>query len=80
MCPKIWIGHYIQGLVGSTNDTKQERSIDALYLGSTDNGSGHIVFKLDTKAIVSVNRVEVIPTPQTIIDRVDQLRASEKQL
>ena len=34
---------------------------------------------MDTKAFVSANRVEVIPTPQTIVDRVDQMGVSEKQ-
>ena len=78
-CPTIRIGQYIQGLVGSTNSTDQERSIDALYLGRVENGSGHIVFKLDTKAVVSVNRVVLIPTPSTIIDRVNEMGHSEKK-
>ena len=51
-CPKTQIEQYVQGLVGSTNDTENERSIDALYLGRADNGSGHRVFKLGTKAVV----------------------------
>ena len=48
-------------------------------MGHTDNGSGRIVFKLDTKAVVPVNKVVVISTPQTVIDQVDQVGASEKQ-
>ena len=68
---KIRIGQYVQGLVGGTNDTEQERSIDALYLSRTDNGSAHIVFKLDTNAVVLVNRVVVIPTQGTIINQVN---------
>ena len=35
-CPTIRIGQYIQGLVGGTNDTEQERSINALYLGQAE--------------------------------------------
>ena len=65
--------------MGGTIDTEQEKSINALYLGHTDNGSGHIVFKLDTKAVISVNRVVVIPTPRTIINQVNQMGASENQ-
>ena len=38
-CPKIRTGQYVQGLIGGTNDTDTERSIDALYLGRSDNGS-----------------------------------------
>ena len=48
-CPTICKGQYIQGLVGSTNDTEQERSINTLYLGRAENGSGHVVFKLDKR-------------------------------
>ena len=48
-------------------------------MGRADNGSGHVVFKLDTKAVVSVNRVVVIPTPATIIDRVNEMATSENQ-
>ena len=72
-CPTIRIGQYIQGIVGGTNDTDKERSIDALYLGRANNGSGHVVFKLDTKTAVSVNMVVVIPTPITIIDRIYEM-------
>ena len=61
-----------------TNNTEQERSIDALYLGRAENGNGHIVFKLDTRAVVSVNRVVVIPTLKTVIDRVNAMGISEK--
>ena len=77
--PTIHIGQYIQGLVGGTNSTDQERSIDALYLERVENGSGHIVFKLDTKVVISFNRVVVIPTPKRIIDRVNEMGTSEKQ-
>ena len=42
-CLTIQIGQYIQGIVGGTNDTDEERSIIALYLGRANNGSDHIV-------------------------------------
>ena len=78
-CPKICIGQYVQGLVGGTNDTETERSIDSLYLGRSDNGSGHKVFKLDTKAVALVNRVVVIPTPASVTDRVNEMGTAEQQ-
>ena len=59
-CPKVLIGENVQVLVGATNNTETERSIDSLYLGRSDNSSGQSVFKLDTKAVMSVNRVVVI--------------------
>lgn len=78
-CLEIRICQYVQGLIWGTKSTEQERSIDALYLGMTDNGSGQIVSKLNTKAVVSVNRGEVIPTPTTIIDRVNAMGEAEQQ-
>ena len=64
-CPTIQIGQYVLRLVGGTNDIEQETSTDTLYLGQVDNGSGHLVFKLDTKVVVSANRVVIIPTTKT---------------
>jgi hypothetical protein len=58
--PEHHIGQYIQGHTGGNNDTGKERSIDALYIGRVDNGSGHVIFKLSTKQRVSVNRVTAI--------------------
>jgi hypothetical protein len=66
-CPSIRIGQYVQGHTGGTNSTDQERLIDSLYVGRVDNGSGHEVFKLKTKQVVSVNRVTVIPTSEAAI-------------
>jgi hypothetical protein len=54
-CPSIKIGQYVQGHTGGSNNTEQERSIDSIYIGRADNGSGHVVFKLNTKQPVSVN-------------------------
>ena len=48
-------------------------------LGTSRNGSSHIIFKLDTKAVVSVNRVVIITTSKTVIDRNNELGISEKQ-
>ena len=57
-------GQYVQGHVRGPNNTDVECTIDSLYFGRNNNGSGHWVFKLDTKKQVSVNRVTitVIPT------------------
>ena len=78
-CPTIKVGQYIQGLTGGTNSTVQERSIDALYIGRADNGSGHTVFKLKTKQVVSVNRVVTIPTSQSNIQAVNDIGEQERQ-
>jgi hypothetical protein len=78
-CPSIRIGQYVQGHTGGTNSTDQERSIDSLYIGRADNGSGHEVFKLSTKQPVSVNRVTVIPTSEAVIKTVNDTGEQEKQ-
>ena len=62
-----------------TAATEEEQTVDALYLGRSDNGSGHKVFKLSTKEPISVNRVTVIPTPQDIIDLVNRMGEKEHQ-
>jgi hypothetical protein len=81
--PSIHIGQYVQGHTGGktigSNDTAEERSIDALYIGRADNGSGHIVFKLSTKQPVSVNRVTVIPPTTDHIKFVNDMADAENQ-
>lgn len=77
--PTICLGQYIQKLLGSINNTELERSINVLYLGQVDNDSGHIVFKVDTKVVVSVDSVVVIPTTKTVVGRIDEMGLSEKK-
>jgi hypothetical protein len=79
-CPSIKIGQYVQGHTRGSNDTDVERSINALYIGRADNGSGHEVFKLNTKQPVSVNRVTIIPTTDAIINTVNHIGEQENQL
>jgi hypothetical protein len=78
-CPSIKIGQYVQGHTGGSNSTDQERYVDALYIGQADNGSGHTVFKLNTKQPVSVNRVTVIPTSEATIKTVNDIGEHESQ-
>jgi hypothetical protein len=78
-CPSIKIGQYVQGHTGGSNDTGQERSVDSLYIGRSDNGSGHEVFKLSTKQPISVNRVTIIPTNESTIKAVNDIGEQEAQ-
>ncbi|OEU10829.1 hypothetical protein FRACYDRAFT_246701 [Fragilariopsis cylindrus CCMP1102] len=78
-CPTVKVGQYVQGHTGGTNSTDEERSIDALYIGRADNGSGHVVFKLSTKQPVSINRVTIIPTTEALINTVNEIAEQEKQ-
>jgi hypothetical protein len=74
-----YIGQYVQGHTGGTNSTDQERSVDSLYIRRADNGSGHVVFKLNTKQPVSVNWVTVIPTTDAIIKTINDIGEGESQ-
>jgi hypothetical protein len=78
-CPSIRIGQYVQGHTGGSNSTDQERSVDALYIGRADNGSGHAVFKLNTKQPLSVNRVTIIPTSEATIKTVNDIGEHKSQ-
>jgi hypothetical protein len=78
-CPSIKIVQYFQGHTGGTNSTGKERSVDSLYIGRADNGSGHVVFKLNTKQPVSVNRVTIIPTTEATIKTVNDIGEQEDQ-
>ena len=57
----------------TTNNTGEEQSVDSLYLGSTNNGCGHIVLKSQTKQPISVPQVSPIPMTDDIINRVNQM-------
>ena len=77
--PKISMGQYVQGHVRGSSNTEEERTVNSLYIGPADNGSGHWVFKLDTKQPISVNKVTVIPMCQDFIDRVSKLGLEDGQ-
>jgi hypothetical protein len=77
--PDHHTGQYVQGHTGGNNDTGKERSVDALYIGRADNGSGHIVFKLSTKQPVSINRVTVITPTADHIKFVNDMAEAENQ-
>ena len=78
-CPDICIGTHIQGLVGGTNDTDQDKLINELYFRQVENGSGHIIFKLEMKAVVLVNRVILILTLEKVIIHINKMGVLENQ-
>jgi hypothetical protein len=50
-----------------------------LYIGRADNGSGHVMFKLNTKQPISVNQVTVIPTTEAYTETVNNIGEQEDQ-
>ena len=55
------------------NDTAQERTVNALYLGPSDNGSCHNVFKSSTKQKISALKVTLIPMTEDFIQRINTM-------
>lgn len=51
--------------------------MDTLYLGPSDNGFGHIIFKLQTKQTISVPKVTFIPIALDVIDQVNKISKKE---
>ena len=76
-CPEWPIGQYGQGMTGGTNSIAKERSIAVLYLGRNDNGSGHLVFKLDTKLVIYITSFTMINTTTSFIDRINKIGEDE---
>lgn len=51
--------------------------MDALYLGLSDNGSGHDMFKLSNKQKISARKVTLIPLTEDIIKRINIMGKEE---
>ena len=80
--PKVDFGQFGLGHIGAENnltDPENERSFNCLYVRRADNGSGDIVFALDTLQQRSVNRFTAIPISSDTIKRVNKLGKDDKQ-
>lgn len=70
----------MQGLIGGSNKIEKKWSIDSLlYLVRNDNRSGHMVYKFDTQPMVSVNQLKTVPTPSSVIDRINSIGETRDQ-
>lgn len=61
----------------SSNDTNVSRAFFALYVKPNDNGTGHKVFKLQTKKVVSTPKCVLKPMTQDIINVVNKMGEEE---
>ena len=71
------LGHI--GAINNLTEPDAERSFDCLYVRKADNGSGDIVFALDTLQERSVNRFTTIPISADTVARVNKIGLAEKQ-
>lgn len=51
--------------------------MDGLYLGATENGCGHTVFKMQTKQKISVPGITLILMTKDVEDRVKEMGKDE---
>ena len=65
------------GLASSSNDIEKEWSIDSFYLGRKNNGSGHLLSRLDTRSVVLVNQVKQISILSLGIDRINAIEEAK---
>ena len=63
--------------VKSNNKTSKLRAFHALYIGPNDEGTGHSVFQLSTKAMIVTPRCKPIPMPDDLISIVNQMGADD---
>ncbi len=80
--PKVDFGQFGLGHIRAENNLtnpENERSFDCLYVRRADNGSGDIIFALDTLQQRSVNRFTAIPISIDTIKRVNKLGKDDKQ-
>ena len=78
--PACDIGEYVMGYQKSTKDTGTSRCVEGLYLGPSDNGTGHWIFKLDIKQPVSVKKLTSLPMPEAEIKGLNKIGEEDEQV
>jgi hypothetical protein len=79
--PPHEIGQFVYASVGeNNNETDVYRTFAALYIGRSDNGSGHHVFDIRTGRKKSTPRVTALPMPQYVTDRINSMGKHDKNL
>ena len=63
--------------IRANNKTSQPRAFYVLYIGPSDGGTGHSVFKLSTKKMIITPRFKRVPMPHNVIEVVDKIGKDE---
>ena len=77
LIPPCKVEKYVQAKVPTTNETDEERTVDALYIGPDNNGTGYYKFKLKTKEKILVPKVTSIPMSELITKVVNEMGGKE---
>ena len=48
------------------------RILYALYIGPNNNGTGHLIFKLSTKQILTTMKYKPVPIPEDLIKTINE--------
>ena len=76
--PLCKFGEYVLAYnAESGNKTNIPRVFSALYIAPNDNGTGHKVFKLQTKKVVSTRKCTAQPMPDDVINIINHLGKEE---
>ena len=71
-------GAYVQGYGHETRSNQATRTIDAIYLGPSDNfQEGHKLLDLNTRKRVTRPRIKVVPITKQVISIVEAMAAEE---
>ena len=55
--------------VNASNKTLHPRTFYVLYIGSNDSGTGHSVFKLSMKQLLTTLKCKPMPMPENVINQ-----------
>ena len=61
----------------SSNKTTDPRAFFALYIGPNDSGTGHQIFKLATKQLVTTPKCKPKPMPEDAVEVVNNIGKQE---
>ena len=70
----------MQAKVPTKKETDEERTMDTLYIGPKNNGTGYYVFMLKTKEKILMPKVTPIPMPKLIINVVNEMGTKEGEV
>ena len=63
--------------VTASNKTTHPRALYTLYIGLNDSGTGHVAFKPSTKQLVTTLQCKPVPTPEDIVQAVNEMGRQE---
>ena len=72
--PLCKIGELVMAYdTASDNKTTTPRAFYALYIGPNDGGTGHRVYKLSNKEVITTPKCKPVPTPGDVIEAVNEI-------